>query len=105
MSDFAEHNLFEMYAANGMQPGLWLRRTTWDSTCALVVEVGEFSHLMKLASPKFRDDDPLWETDLSGAPTTPDQLRSALRVHVDAHRRLLSKNAALQAHQSRDLSR
>lgn len=43
MNDFAEHNLFEMYVANGMRPGFWLRRTTWANTCAHVIEVEDFT--------------------------------------------------------------
>ncbi|MBN9506990.1 MAG: hypothetical protein J0I69_13285 [Altererythrobacter sp.] len=39
--DFSDKNVFEMYVANGMRPGFWLRRTTWGSTCARVVDVGE----------------------------------------------------------------
>lgn len=42
MAVFSEKNVFEMYVANGMKPGFWLRRTTWGNTCAQVVEVGEF---------------------------------------------------------------
>ncbi len=41
MPDFSDKNVFEMYVANGMRPGFWLRRTTWGNTCARVVDVGE----------------------------------------------------------------
>jgi hypothetical protein len=40
MSDFSELNVFQMYVANGERPGFWLRRTTWENTCALVTSVG-----------------------------------------------------------------
>ena len=40
MPDFSDKNVFEMYVANGMRPGFWLRRTTWGNTCARVVDVG-----------------------------------------------------------------
>ncbi len=33
-------NIFQMYMAHG-GPGFWLRRTTWESTCARVVGMGE----------------------------------------------------------------
>jgi hypothetical protein len=42
MTDFSDLNIFQMYAANGEQPGFWLRRTTWGNTCACVTSVGEF---------------------------------------------------------------
>ena len=42
MPEFAEQNVFEMFVANERQP-FWLRRTTWDNTCAKVVEVGQFN--------------------------------------------------------------
>ncbi|MGB3470856.1 MAG: hypothetical protein WBA51_08550 [Erythrobacter sp.] len=42
MSEFADHNVFQMYVTNGEQPGFWLRRTTWSNTCARVTSVGEF---------------------------------------------------------------
>ncbi|MGE4429114.1 MAG: hypothetical protein AB7E05_00065 [Sphingobium sp.] len=42
MSDFSELNVFQMYAANNLQAGFWLRRTTWGNTCAQVTSVGEF---------------------------------------------------------------
>lgn len=32
-------NVFEMFVAHG-GPGFWVRRTTWDATCARVVRVG-----------------------------------------------------------------
>ncbi|NTZ43193.1 hypothetical protein G7A66_08830 [Altererythrobacter sp. SALINAS58] len=35
-------NIFQMYVAHG-KAGFWLRRTTWDATCAKVVAVGELS--------------------------------------------------------------
>lgn len=35
-------NVFEMVRAHG-GPGLWVRRTTWGSTCARIVAVGEFT--------------------------------------------------------------
>jgi hypothetical protein len=41
MADFSDQNVFEMYVANGMQPGFWLQRTTWSNTCARVIEVGD----------------------------------------------------------------
>lgn len=33
-------NIFQMYVANGRQPGFWIRRTTWGDTCAKIVSVG-----------------------------------------------------------------
>lgn len=42
MSGFSDQNVFQMYVANGEQPGFWLRRTTWRNTCAQVTSVGEF---------------------------------------------------------------
>lgn len=42
MTEFSDLNVFQMYAANNQQPGFWLRRTTWGSTCARVTSVGEF---------------------------------------------------------------
>ena len=41
-TEFSDKNVFEMYVANDMKPGFWLRRTTWGNTCARVIEVGEF---------------------------------------------------------------
>lgn len=41
MDQFSDKNIFEMYVANGKQPGFWLRRTTWGNSCARVVWVGE----------------------------------------------------------------
>lgn len=41
MSEFADQNVFQMYVANGEQPGFWLQRTTWGNTCAQVTSVGE----------------------------------------------------------------
>lgn len=41
MPEFSDKNVFEMYVANGMRAGFWLRRTTWGNTCARVVDVGE----------------------------------------------------------------
>jgi hypothetical protein len=40
MPDFADQNVFQMFVANGQQPGFWLRRTTWGDTCARVTAVG-----------------------------------------------------------------
>ena len=42
MSDFSDLNVFQMYVANG-GPGFWLRRTTWDASCARVVGIGHFT--------------------------------------------------------------
>jgi hypothetical protein len=42
MSDFSELNVFQMYVANKLKAGFWLRRTTWKNTCAQVTSVGEF---------------------------------------------------------------
>jgi hypothetical protein len=36
-------NVYEMYVANGKQPGFWLRRANWGNICARVVRVGEFT--------------------------------------------------------------
>lgn len=41
MSEYADKNVFQMYVANGEEPGFWLRRTTWGNTCAQVTSVGE----------------------------------------------------------------
>lgn len=35
-------NIFQMYVAHD-GPGFWLRRTTWESTCARVVGIGELT--------------------------------------------------------------
>jgi hypothetical protein len=40
--DFSDQNVFEMCVANG-GPGFWIRRTTWDATCARVVGIGRFT--------------------------------------------------------------
>lgn len=40
MPDFADQNLFQMFVDNGCRPGFWLRRTTWDTSCARVTSVG-----------------------------------------------------------------
>jgi hypothetical protein len=37
---FSSLNVFEMYVANGKKPGFWLRRTTWENTCAKVTSIG-----------------------------------------------------------------
>jgi len=42
MTEFSKQNVFEMYVANG-GPGFWVRRTSWDATCARVVGVGRFT--------------------------------------------------------------
>ena len=42
MPDFSDKNVFEMCAENG-GPGFWVRRTTWDATCARIVGVGRFT--------------------------------------------------------------
>ena len=42
MSDCSALNVFQMYAANNLRAGFWLRRTTWENTCAQVTSVGEF---------------------------------------------------------------
>lgn len=42
MFGFSDQNVFEMCVANG-GPGFWIRRTTWDATCARVVGVGRFT--------------------------------------------------------------
>ena len=42
MTNFSELNVFQMYPANGEQPGFWLRRTTWSNMCARVTSVGQF---------------------------------------------------------------
>jgi len=41
--DFSDLNVFEMWVANG-GPGFWVRRTTWDATCARVVGLGQFTN-------------------------------------------------------------
>lgn len=43
MPNFVEQNLFQMFVANGSQPGFWLRRTTWGNSCARVTSVGPFT--------------------------------------------------------------
>ncbi|GGZ39029.1 hypothetical protein [Asticcacaulis endophyticus] len=43
MADFSDLNVFQMYVANGEQPGFWLKRTTWDNTVAQVTSVGPFT--------------------------------------------------------------
>lgn len=40
MTGFSDLNIFQMYEANGREPGFWIRRTTWGNSCAKVVEVG-----------------------------------------------------------------
>jgi len=40
--DFSDQNVFEMSVANG-GPGFWVRRTTWEASCAHVVGIGEFT--------------------------------------------------------------
>lgn len=42
MSDFSDLNVFQMFVQNGKRPGFWLRRTTWENTCAKVTSVGPF---------------------------------------------------------------
>lgn len=42
-SDFSTQNIFKMYVANGEQPGFWIRRTTWENTCAQVTSIGPFT--------------------------------------------------------------
>jgi len=42
MSDCSALNVFQMYVANNLRAGFWLRRTTWENTCAQVTSVGEF---------------------------------------------------------------
>lgn len=42
LQDFSDQNVFQMCAANG-GPGFWVRRTTWNATCARVVGVGQFT--------------------------------------------------------------
>ena len=42
MPDFSDQNVFEMCVANG-GPGFWVRRTTWEASCAHVVGVGQFT--------------------------------------------------------------
>jgi hypothetical protein len=42
MPNFSDLNVFQMYVANGERPGFWLRRTTWENTCARVTSVGDF---------------------------------------------------------------
>ena len=34
-------NLYEMYVANGMKTGFWVKRRTWGDLCARVTFVGE----------------------------------------------------------------
>ncbi|ELQ8317899.1 hypothetical protein R2571_006806 [Pseudomonas aeruginosa] len=34
-------NIYEMYVEHGRRPGFWVRRTTWGTTIAKVIEVGE----------------------------------------------------------------
>lgn len=36
---FSAQNVFEMYVANSEQAGFWIRRTTWENTCAKVTSV------------------------------------------------------------------
>lgn len=40
--DFSDKNVFELYVANGMKTGFWLRRTTWGNTCARIVGIEAF---------------------------------------------------------------
>ncbi len=40
--DFSDQNVFEMILTNS-GPGFWVRRTTWEATCARVVGVGKFT--------------------------------------------------------------
>lgn len=40
MTEFSDLNVFQMYEANARQPGFWIRRTTWGTSCARIVEVG-----------------------------------------------------------------
>ena len=42
--DFSDQNVFQMSVTNG-GPGFWVRRTTWDATCARVVGIGQFTKL------------------------------------------------------------
>jgi hypothetical protein len=42
MQEFSDKNVFEMCVENG-GPGLWVRRTTWDATCARIVGIGRFT--------------------------------------------------------------
>jgi hypothetical protein len=42
--DFSDQNVFQRYVANG-GPGFWVRRTTWNATCARVVGIGHFTRL------------------------------------------------------------
>ena len=39
--DFSPVNVYQMFVANGNQPGFWLTRTTWNSKCARVLTVGD----------------------------------------------------------------
>ncbi len=34
-------NLYDMYIANGMNVGFWVKRRTWGDLCARVTQVGE----------------------------------------------------------------
>lgn len=57
MADFADQNIFEMYVANGSQPGFWLRRTTWANSCARVTSVGPLTGPAPYyGNPKVRAD-------------------------------------------------
>jgi hypothetical protein len=41
-ADFSNVNIFQMYVANGELPGFWVRRTTWEDSCARVTSIGPF---------------------------------------------------------------
>ena len=57
--------------------------------------------LLKLSPSQFREADPLFETILEGAPKTGEELLARMGGYVDEHRRLVARNAALQASQGR----
>lgn len=40
ITDFAGQDVFQMFAADGLQPGFWLRRTTLDNSDARVISIG-----------------------------------------------------------------
>ena len=62
--NFSDQNVFEMCVAND-GPGFWVRRTTWDASCARVVGVGSFTK----AAPYFGNPPVVIDVfDLKGKP-------------------------------------
>ena len=57
--------------------------------------------LLRLSPGRFRQADPLFETTLDGAPKTAEELLQRIGRHVDEHRRLVARDAALQASHGR----